>query len=1137
MFSTFTGNSRRPRNVNLSGQVGNPFANTSWTPSAVSNATKTVSNAQADREKRQIERQRQKAVGKIQKTWRGHRVRLMLADSRRSDFDALQLVSSAQTDPDLEASLRLLLVFANPQRPDDLDRVLRFIHGCNGVDVRVLAPSDVGLSRSRRLMHLLVLSLGQAVKQGSLDAGVQDILQLISRVVEAFPHTTTGSAEDYFSAVARLCQNPAMAKGQPGLIDAVTTSLQAILNDDEDAAYHALAFHFLTAKDLVVLEQDIEAFAKAIHEEKLAQAIRKSYPSQAISLSKDKLLWLLAHFIHFGQGSLESSKRLHYLSTLYSQLSTLSSEIAVRIRLKSASETTDDEDAPLQTFDPYVYSQLMSLVHPEGISRLLADFSSKLTNSSQDFEVTCVLAGYILCLLQSFPGNADDTRMRLFLEQIPTAAGDMPIVKFLWRIMQQTSVFEMLRTESVSPVEVIRDYLHGTSSNAKQDQEWPIILMFLELYIFILRLSDDEDFFSGIKPQVLHDNASTSRIRSCSLSLPDVKGLSLFLRNTAFVLHYNAQAISVPRFTGASAPSRATRPGGDPPMESTLSGLGLTSAKFDLDSLRGIVTSALKMIYERDSRKQFLPADHWLMTGKLDSDEFVSAVIAEEERQMEEEEEGEDGNGEDDATVDDLPTMGGFYSTSTQRHFRQARFERMKAQQMRALRDRRMAELGPKLEVLKHMPFVVPFETRVMIFRQFIMLDRARRDGASYHFAMPPFAKHHARIRRGNLFEDAYKQFYSLGDGLKDPIQITFVDQFDTPEAGIDGGGVTKEFLDSVTTEAFRVEDDQISMFSSNDANLLYPNPEALDVMREAMKNQETDESGDSWKTAIHEMLKRYEFLGRIIGKCMYEGILVDFAFAGFFLLKWPSSGGENTYKGSVNDLRDMDSDLYNGMLQLKNYPGDVSELAIDFTITDRVSPPGEPIVTVTRKLVPNGDQVYVTNDNRLLYISYVARHRLVVQPYMQTNAFLRGLREIIKPTWLSMFNQSELQRLVGGDSTEIDIEDLRRNTEYSGLYVIGDDKEEHPTIKLFWKVMEGFTDSQRRSVLKYVSSTPRAPLLGFAQLRPKFSIRDGGTDEERLPSTSTCVNLLKLPRYTTEARLREKLLYAIESGAGFDLS
>ena len=135
------------------------------------------------------------------------------------------------------------------------------------------------------------------------------------------------------------------------------------------------------------------------------------------------------------------------------------------------------------------------------------------------------------------------------------------------------------------------------------------------------------------------------------------------------------------------------------------------------------------------------------------------------------------------------------------------------------------------------------------------------------------------------------------------------------------------------------------------------------------------------------------------------------------------------------------------------------------------------------------------------------------------------------------MFNQSELQRLVGGDSSEIDVEDLRSHTIYSGLYAVGDDGEEHPTVRMFWQVMHDFQDAERREVLKYVTSTPRAPLLGFAQLSPNFSIRDGGTDEERLPSTSTCINLLKLPLYKSPETLRSKLLYAIKSGAGFDLS
>ena len=135
------------------------------------------------------------------------------------------------------------------------------------------------------------------------------------------------------------------------------------------------------------------------------------------------------------------------------------------------------------------------------------------------------------------------------------------------------------------------------------------------------------------------------------------------------------------------------------------------------------------------------------------------------------------------------------------------------------------------------------------------------------------------------------------------------------------------------------------------------------------------------------------------------------------------------------------------------------------------------------------------------------------------------------------MFNQGELQRLVGGDSGEVDVADLRRNTIYSGVYVIGDDEQEHPTIKLFWQVLQDMSNAERQKVLKFVTSTPRAPLLGFSHLNPRFSIRDSSSDEERLPSTSTCANLLKLPRYTSAETLKEKLMYSINSGAGFDLS
>ena len=64
-------------------------------------------------------------------------------------------------------------------------------------------------------------------------------------------------------------------------------------------------------------------------------------------------------------------------------------------------------------------------------------------------------------------------------------------------------------------------------------------------------------------------------------------------------------------------------------------------------------------------------------------------------------------------------------------------------------------------------------------------------------------------------------------------------------------------------------------------------------------------------------------------------------------------------------------------------------------------------------------------------------------------------------------------------------------------------------------------------------------PMLIFCilqELDPPFAIQNVGP-EQRLPTASTCMNLLKLPNFPDKATLKTKLLYAIESDAGFELS
>lgn len=37
-----------------------------------------------------------------------------------------------------------------------------------------------------------------------------------------------------------------------------------------------------------------------------------------------------------------------------------------------------------------------------------------------------------------------------------------------------------------------------------------------------------------------------------------------------------------------------------------------------------------------------------------------------------------------------------------------------------------------------------------------------------------------------------------------------------------------------------------------------------------------------------------------------------------------------------------------------------------------------------------------------------------------------------------------------------------------------------HPVIQTFWEVVEGFTEEEKRKLLKFVTSCSRPPLLGF---------------------------------------------------------
>jgi len=398
--------------------------------------------------------------------------------------------------------------------------------------------------------------------------------------------------------------------------------------------------------------------------------------------------------------------------------------------------------------------------------------------------------------------------------------------------------------------------------------------------------------------------------------------------------------------------------------------------------------------------------------------------------------------------------------------------------------------------ILQKIPFVLTFQQRVELFYGFIRDDQKHLDGAGVNF------QHGAgvmlRVRRDLVLTDGFEGLSKLGNQIKGRVQVQFINQHGIPESGIDGGGLFKEFVTELLRAAF---DPQLGLFKQTAHEFTYPNP--------------TSHANPNFSNH----LAYFQFVGMIVGKCLYDGIILEPQFANFFLRKLLG------YRNFVDDLGSLDTEVYKNLLYLKN--NSAEGLGLTFSVARDVF--GDSKVV---DLIPNGSEIEVTDKNRLRFIYEMADFKLNREIAQQSNAFVAGLNYIIRPDWLRMFEAEELDRLISGTPV-IDLADLRRNTNYTGGY-----DENHEIIRWFWSILDNeFDEKERRSFLKFSTSVSRSPLLGFRHLYPKFCIQRSSGDSENLPTSSTCMNLLKLPRYNSREKLLEKLKYSIQSASGFYLT
>lgn len=391
--------------------------------------------------------------------------------------------------------------------------------------------------------------------------------------------------------------------------------------------------------------------------------------------------------------------------------------------------------------------------------------------------------------------------------------------------------------------------------------------------------------------------------------------------------------------------------------------------------------------------------------------------------------------------------------------------------------------------IAKYCPMLIPMIEKVKLFSMIIEEDREENQSAQ---------SKHISIRRGPLLlVDAFQKLMPLHSRLKMKIQVEFLSEDGTPEPGIDGGGLFRELFTEIVKLTFSPD---FGLFSATEANELFPNPHS-DIL-------------------VEDSIRKFQFLGQLLGKCIYESLLVDTPFAHFFLSLL--QGQTNSYR----DLESYDPELLRNLQSLLDMTSP-EDLGLTFEFGEKQLDGTSDVL----ELVEGGANMPVTASNVGAYVQLIADRRLNQSVHQQAQAFRRGLSDVIDLEWTRLFTPAELSLAICGGG-RLDVTDLKENVEFGNGF-----HRNHTTVLLLWEVLEEMSSDEQQAFLRFATSVSRPPLLGFSTLNPRLCVRLNNSGLNHLPSANTCINLLKLPPYPTKQLLKDKLLYAINSGARFELS
>jgi len=359
-----------------------------------------------------------------------------------------------------------------------------------------------------------------------------------------------------------------------------------------------------------------------------------------------------------------------------------------------------------------------------------------------------------------------------------------------------------------------------------------------------------------------------------------------------------------------------------------------------------------------------------------------------------------------------------------------------------------------------------------------------------------PYGSLRITVRREHVFEDTFHQLRSrTAEEMRLKLSVAF-----QGEEGIDAGGVSREWYMVMAREMFNPN---LALWVQvpEGGTTFQPNPNSV-VQSDRGVNH----------------LDYFRFVGRIVGKALHDGQLIDAYFTRSF---YKHMLGQAL---TVEDIEAVDPAYYKNLVwMLQNDITDVLELT--FTAESDFFGRKEVI-----ELVPGGKELRVTEANKRVYVDLMARHVMTTSIRAQIAAFLEGFWELVPKHLISIFNDHELELLISG-LPDIDVADMRAHTEYQNY------APATPVIRWFWEVVSELGKEDLAQLLQFVTGTSKVPLEGFKALQgiggpQKFQIHKAYGPPDRLPSAHTCFNQLDLPEYDSKEVLKERLLMAIHEGA-----